>query len=121
MSEPIDLFDDCMLEELFTLLDRNSNGEVSKQDFVYLLKSSYLINLDNGIDDQNAEFIKELTARLKEITHYEDKEAEKKESKGPWFIDPRTYKDQLSRTYKGESDGGMRVDWRGFRHLMRGS
>ena len=51
------------------MLDRNCDGEVSKQDFVYLLKSTYLINIDNGIDDQNADFIKELTARLREITH----------------------------------------------------
>ena len=33
------------------------------------LKVLFYSNKDNGIDDQNADFIKELTARLKEITH----------------------------------------------------
>jgi hypothetical protein len=39
--EPIDLFDDSMLEEMFTMLDKNADGEVSKLDFINLLKSTY--------------------------------------------------------------------------------
>ena len=88
--------------------------EVLKQDFVDLLKVLIYLNKVNRIEDENADFIRELTARLREITHNEDKEVEKKKSKEPWLIDPQTYKDQLSRTYKGESDGGMRVDGEGF-------
>lgn len=40
--EPIDLFDDSMLEEMFIMLDKNADGQVSKLDFINLLKSTYL-------------------------------------------------------------------------------
>lgn len=45
----------------------------------------------------------------------------KNNDKDEWTVDPRTYKWQLSRTYKGESDGGMMIDFRRFKHLMTGS
>ena len=39
--EPIDLFDDSMLEEMFMMLDKNADGQVTKLDFINLLKSTY--------------------------------------------------------------------------------
>ena len=39
--EPIDLFDDSMLEEMFIMLDKNADGQVTKLDFINLLKSTY--------------------------------------------------------------------------------
>ena len=74
------------------MLDRNCDGRFRgfETGLFGPAQSTYLLNKVNRIEDENADFIWELTVRLREITHNEDKEAEKKKLKVPCFIDPRT-------------------------------
>jgi len=68
----------------------------------------------------NEDLIEELTNKIHELCKTDAIVDEGKESNGPWFEDPRKYKWQLSRTYKGESDGGSLIDFKHFKHLMNG-
>ena len=46
-----------MLYDLFSLLDKNQDGLISKQDFMDLFEGKYLFYLANGIEDQNEDFL----------------------------------------------------------------
>ena len=45
---------------------------------------------------------------------YGDEEKEEE-----WTDDPRKFKRYLSRTYKGEKDGGMKLSFTSFKTLMK--
>lgn len=44
MIDSIDIFDDSMIFDLFALLDKNDDSFISKNDFIDLLESKFLLD-----------------------------------------------------------------------------
>lgn len=56
--EPIDIFDDSDIYDLFCHLDKNNDGSINKSDFIRLFKGKNFIKVENGIEKENDDFIK---------------------------------------------------------------